>query len=100
MTMAAGYFDSGKAAQSATFELFFRRLPRYRNYVVSAGLAQVVEYLLNLRFTEDDVAYLRRVAAIQARVGGVFRLLTHVSFYRRSVRALRKALRSLRGSHS
>ena len=59
MTMAAGYFETGKAGQSATFELFFRRLPRYRNYVISAGLAQVVEYLLKLRFEEEEIRYLR-----------------------------------------
>ncbi len=45
LTMAAGYFEAGKTAESATFELFFRRLPRYRNYVVAAGLAQAVDYL-------------------------------------------------------
>ena len=45
LTMAAGYFEAGKAQEVATFELFFRHLPRYRNYVVAAGLEQVVEYL-------------------------------------------------------
>ena len=30
LTMAAGYFESGKADEVATFELFFRHLPRYR----------------------------------------------------------------------
>jgi nicotinate phosphoribosyltransferase len=38
LTMAAGYFESGKAAEVATFELFFRHLPRYRNFVLAAGL--------------------------------------------------------------
>jgi nicotinate phosphoribosyltransferase len=61
LTMAAGYFDNGKATETATFELFFRRLPRYRNYVMAAGLAQVVDYLLNLRFTDDEIAYLKRL---------------------------------------
>jgi len=59
LTMAAGYFEAGKAQQIASFELFFRHLPRYRNYVLSAGLEQVVEYLTNLRFTEEEVSYLR-----------------------------------------
>lgn len=59
LTMAAGYFESGKARESATFELFFRRLPRGRNYVLAAGLAQVVEYLLSLKFEEEEIAYLK-----------------------------------------
>src|SRR3954447_11637068 len=59
LTMAAGYFESGRAGQSATFEFTIRRLPANRNYVLSAGLPQVVEYLLNLGFTDDEIAYLR-----------------------------------------
>lgn len=59
LTMAAGYFEAGKAQQSAVFELFFRRLPRYRNFVLSAGLQQVVDYLLDLHFEEDQVRYLQ-----------------------------------------
>ena len=49
LTMAAGYFEAGKSREIATFELFFRHLPRYRNYVLAAGLEQVVEYLTNLQ---------------------------------------------------
>ena len=59
LTMAAGYFEAGKAGEIATFELFFRHLPRYRNFVLSAGLEQAVEYLVNLRFTDDEIRYLK-----------------------------------------
>ena len=59
LTMAAGYFEAGKADEIATFELFFRRLPRYRNFVLAAGLEHVVEYLDNVRFTEEQIRYLR-----------------------------------------
>jgi nicotinate phosphoribosyltransferase len=59
LTMAAGYFESGKAGQTATFELTLRRLPENRNYALTAGLPQIVEYLLNLGFTDDEVAYLK-----------------------------------------
>ena len=62
LTMAAGYFEAGKADQIATFEFTIRRLPANRNYVVAAGIPQVVEYLQNLRFTEDEIAYLRTLA--------------------------------------
>jgi nicotinate phosphoribosyltransferase len=47
LTMAAGYFEAGKTKESATFELFFRHLPRSRNYVVAARLAQVVHLTQN-----------------------------------------------------
>jgi len=40
LTMAAGYFRAGKVQERATFELYVRRLPRNRNYVVAAGLQQ------------------------------------------------------------
>jgi len=59
LTMAAGYFEAGKIQETATFELFVRRLPLNRNFLVCAGLAQAVEYLLNFRFTAEEIAYLR-----------------------------------------
>ncbi|HXB68437.1 MAG TPA: nicotinate phosphoribosyltransferase [Candidatus Acidoferrales bacterium] len=59
LTMAAGYFDAGKTSQIATFELSIRRLPAHRNFVVVAGLPQVVDYLLNLKFTPEEIDYLR-----------------------------------------
>lgn len=59
LTMAAGYFEAGKSREGATFELFVRRLPPNRNFVIAAGLSQAVEYLLSLRFTRDEVEYLR-----------------------------------------
>ena len=59
LTMAAGYFEAGKASDVATFELTVRSLPPSRNFVILAGLEQVVEYLLNLRFTAEEIDYLR-----------------------------------------
>ena len=59
LTMAAGYFEAGKAPRSATFELTIRRLPPRRNFVLAAGLPQVVDYLLNLSFTAEEIDYLR-----------------------------------------
>jgi nicotinate phosphoribosyltransferase len=59
LTMAAGYFESGRADQKATFELSIRRLPDHRNFVLVAGLPQVVDYLLNLKFTPEEIDYLR-----------------------------------------
>src|SRR5512143_450099 len=43
----------------AVFELFMRALPPTRNFLLAAGLAQVVAYLLALRFDAEDRAWLR-----------------------------------------
>lgn len=57
--MAAGYFAEGVTERSATFELFVRRLPPRRGYLVAAGLEQALEYLKRLSFDPEAVAYLR-----------------------------------------
>lgn len=58
LTMAAGYIETGFEAR-ATFELFVRNLPPQRNFLVAAGLEQALEFLENVRFGADDIAYLR-----------------------------------------
>jgi nicotinate phosphoribosyltransferase len=58
LTMAAAYF-TGDVKATATFELFVRHLPGARRYLIAAGLEQALEYLEELRFTAEDVAYLR-----------------------------------------
>ncbi len=80
LTMAAGYFDNGKAGEIATFELFFRKLPRYRNFVLAAGLAQVVDYLLNARFTEEEVRYLEGLPQFARVSRGFFEALRAFRF--------------------
>ncbi len=59
LTMSAGYFETGKHTEQATFEFTIRRLPRHRTFVVAAGLQQAVEYLLNLKFEPAEIEYLR-----------------------------------------
>ena len=59
LTMAAGYFRAGKTQEVATFELGIRRLPAHRNFVLAAGLPQVVDYLTDLSFTAEEIAYLQ-----------------------------------------
>lgn len=80
LTMAAGYFEAGKASETATFELFFRRLPRYRNYVLAAGLAQAIEFLLNLKFTSEEIDYLRGLPQFQRVSEGFFDALRCLRF--------------------
>jgi nicotinate phosphoribosyltransferase len=61
LTMAAGFWEAGKAGERATFELFVRRLPQHRDFLIAAGLAQAVEYLLNLSFTGEQIDYVRKL---------------------------------------
>lgn len=59
LTMAAGYLQTRFEAR-ASFELFVRHLPPRRNYLVAAGLEQALQFLENVHFTTDEIAYLRR----------------------------------------
>ncbi len=58
-TMASGYVETGHADQICVFDMFFRSVPDDGGYAIAAGLEQLIEYLENLSFTEEDVAYLR-----------------------------------------
>src|SRR5262245_8638847 len=60
LTMMAGYQHVGLVGRS-TFELFVRTLPAQRGYLMVAGLEQALELLEGLRFTEDEIRYLRAV---------------------------------------
>ncbi len=59
LTMMNGYLRYGKDKNRACFDLFYRRRGDVTAYAVAAGLEQVVEYVKNLRFTQDDIEYLR-----------------------------------------
>jgi len=58
LTMAAAYFDN-KETSKATFELFARNYPRNRSYLVAAGLEQAIDYMSQLRFNEEQIAFLK-----------------------------------------
>ena len=58
LTMMAGYHASGRANDTATFDLYFRRPPAGVDLVVACGLDPALDYLENLHFTDSDVAYL------------------------------------------
>ena len=80
LTMAAGYFEAGKTQDRATFELFVRHLPHNRNFIVAAGLAQAVEYLLDLRFTPEEIAYLRGLPQFHRASPAFFDMLAGLRF--------------------
>ncbi|MDQ2696949.1 MAG: nicotinate phosphoribosyltransferase [Pseudomonadota bacterium] len=57
LTMLQAYYAEGMTG-AAAFELFFREMPQQRNYVLAAGLDTVLDFLENLRFTDDELAWL------------------------------------------
>lgn len=59
ITMANGYFESDLADDIACFDLFFRSIPDGGGYAIMAGLEQAIHYLENLKFTDEDIEYLR-----------------------------------------
>lgn len=59
LTMANGYFINGFEDKIAYFDMFFRRVPDGGGYCIMAGLEQLIEYLSNLKFTDEDIEYLK-----------------------------------------
>lgn len=59
LTMANGYFKCGKKDEISYFDVFFRSVPDGGGYAVAAGLEQIIEYVKNLRFDDEDIEYLR-----------------------------------------
>lgn len=58
LTMLQCYLQQGML-HSASFELFVRKLPAQRNFLVAAGLEQALQYLENLAFSDDELAWLQ-----------------------------------------
>ncbi|MBQ7354653.1 MAG: nicotinate phosphoribosyltransferase [Clostridia bacterium] len=59
LTMSNGYFKSGMKDKIVYFDVFYRSNPDHGGYAIAAGLEQIAEYIQNLRFDEEDIAYLR-----------------------------------------
>ena len=59
LTMGNGYTKAGLADRICYFDVFFRKVPDGGGYAIAAGLEQVVDYIENLHFDEEDLAYLR-----------------------------------------
>ena len=64
ITMAYAYWKTNQHNKSAHFELFFRKNPFGGSYTVFAGLDEVLKFLSNFRFTDDDIKYLRNTPAL------------------------------------
>ena len=59
ITMANGYFLNGKGDTTVQFDMFFRNIPDNGGFAIMAGVEQLVEYLENLSFSDEDIEYLR-----------------------------------------
>ena len=60
LTMANGYFLEGMGDKTVYFDLFYRRNPENGGYVIAAGLEPLIDYLKNIKFTEDDLTFLKK----------------------------------------
>ncbi len=59
LTMANGYFHQENPANRVAFDVFFRKNPDGGGFSIFAGLEQIIEYIENMHFSQDDIAYLR-----------------------------------------
>src|SRR5699024_3090909 len=59
LTMSAGYLDEGYQDKYAVFDMFFRRVPDGGGYAIMAGLQQFMDAVDHLKFTKEDIDYLR-----------------------------------------
>ena len=59
LTMGNGYFEKGYKDQICYFDVFFRQCPDGAGFAIAAGLEQVIDYIKNLHFSQEDIAYLQ-----------------------------------------
>ena len=59
LTMANGYFELGKRDEIAYFDVFFRKIPDGGGFAIAAGLEQLIDYIKDLKFTAEDIDFLR-----------------------------------------
>lgn len=60
LTMANGYYLAGKADQICYFDVFYRTTPDNGGYAIACGLEEIVKYIKNLHFDEEDIEFLRK----------------------------------------
>lgn len=79
LTMAAGY-HANKRHERASFEMFIRRLPPNRSYLVAAGLEQALDFLSSVSFNAEEIDYLRRLPVFAHVAPGFFDYLSEFRF--------------------
>jgi nicotinate phosphoribosyltransferase len=67
LNMVQAYLEAGQT-ETAVFEFFVRKLPPQRNFLVAGGLEQALDFLLGLRFSDDELSWLIRSGRFSARL--------------------------------
>ena len=80
LTMAAAYLEAGQADKKAIFEMFIRKFPRNRSYLVAAGLEQVIHFLLNMKFNDNHISYLESLDIFKGVSNEFFEYLKKFKF--------------------
>jgi nicotinate phosphoribosyltransferase len=80
LSMAAAYFNSNQKDTIGLFEMFVRKLPKNRSYLVAAGLEQVIYFLINFRFKHDHMEYLRSHKVFNNMSDRFFEYLSELKF--------------------
>jgi len=80
LTMAAGYWQSDKWREIATFELSIRSLPPQRSYLLAAGLEQALQYFERLSFAPEEIEFLRKHPSFQSVAPEFFDFLSSLRF--------------------
>ena len=57
--MSNGYLKNGFYKKITYFDVFYRTVPDGGGFAIAAGLEQIIEYIKQLHFSEEDIAYLR-----------------------------------------
>ena len=65
LTMMQGYFKNKDQNEIVIFDAFYRNNPCDGGYAISAGLEQIIDYIKNLRFEEEDITYLRSLGIFE-----------------------------------
>lgn len=66
LTMLQAYWKEGMHDE-AVFEFFVRKLPRQRNFLVAAGLAQALDYLEHLSFSDEEISWLEKESGLDPK---------------------------------
>ena len=80
LTMAAAHFEVGHHQEHATFEFFARKLPKRRSFLIAAGLEQALQFVDNIRFTDQAIDHLRSLDVFKSVRGDFFDYLRQFHF--------------------
>lgn len=73
LTMSNGYFAMNMQDKIAYFDVFFREIPDSGGYVICCGLEQIIDYIKNLSFDDEDINYLKNLNKFSDRFFRLFK---------------------------